>query len=264
MLPSPLHTALLIPVDLLEPDNDYTLTASHLHGEGLLLHTDLPTTPHQLLRLRIHTADAPPPLILLAVVKDMLGPDIESGALGTTASVLLQLYALTPYTLTRWHRWLSWLDHQTQGQPTLPTPGDLDDNPDSAHLQLLHKLLARGRAHGRRAHPRYALAWQARLIVNGDHIETHTANLSVGGVLLLLPDDLPITAGFAYELILYHPDDGKHLHIPTVATRAPSPEEPNAVALRFNPDDDAQALTIRHFIESGIPDEERTDPLLIV
>ena len=95
-------------------------------------------------------------------------------------------------------------------------------------------------------------------------IQTHTANLSVGGVLLLIPDQLPISAGSAYELILYHPDDGKHLHIPTVATRAPSPEEPNAVALRFNPGDDDEAHSIRRFIESGIPDEERTDPLLIV
>jgi hypothetical protein len=258
--------ALAIAVDVLVPNGEYTLTASHVHGEGLLLHTDLPLSARQVLRLRIHTADDPPPLILLAVVRQTIPQDPEAGDLGTTASVMLTLYHLTPYTRTRWHRWLTWLDDQADGRPKLPNPLTIDERPDAHHLRRLHKLLTEGRAHSRRATSRYALSWQIRLVVPDGYVEAHTRNVSEGGVLIELPQpaaDLGVEPLHTYDLVLYHPDDGARLQVPAVIVRAPEGALSERVAARFAPSEEQEAA-LRQFIRAGIPNEERDDPLLLL
>jgi hypothetical protein len=260
-----LHPALAIPVDVLGPNGADTLTASHIREDYLRLHTDLPLTERQALRLRIHTAEDPPPLIILAIVSPSPDPTEPTDP---TPHVWLALYHLTPYTHTRWHRWLTWLDARAQGAAWLP-PADDADPDDAPHLRRLHRLLATGSAHTRRATPRYALAWQVRLAAADALIEAHTRNISEGGALIELPLD-PATLDLApnqrHDLILYHPDDGAHLQVLATITRIGDPTQPNAphIALRFSPTSPDEAANLRAFIRSGIPPEERDDPLLLL
>ncbi|MEW5851688.1 MAG: PilZ domain-containing protein [Myxococcota bacterium] len=164
---------------------------------GMFVRTDNPPDLRHLVRLRVTIPTEPEPLDMLGVVAHVVGVGHPQRVPGAG----IQFYGLSQHAQQRWERFIHHIRRS---------------RPESTHQSILMAPVDAADP-VRRAYPRFAAELVVRLADDGELRECMTQNVSVGGMFLTTPVDVP--EGTELLIHLVHPRTGAWLPMNVVVRR---------------------------------------------